>query len=98
MDLKGGWMVALGDASTDLPLFALVYTFPSTPGLNADVVVEAAISGDTCGRELLVETIDSTGGAATVTDLTVAMPDCDAIGDILVLKNLASDLKIAAAD
>ncbi len=59
-------------------------------------MVEAAVTDLTCGRELLGETLTSVGGAVMVNDLTVAMPDCDATGDILVLKNLVPDMKIAS--
>ena len=52
----------------------------------------------TCGRELLGETLSSVAGKVQVTDLTVAMPECDAVGDYLVLKNLVPDLNIASAN
>jgi hypothetical protein len=95
---SGGFLTVLGATDVDLPLLAEVYTFPAAAGLSATVVVEAAVSDRTCGRELLGETLLSTGGAVTVTDLTLAMPDCSAKGDILVLKNLVPDLTIAAAN
>ena len=95
---KGGYLMQLGDASADLPLLAEVYTFPADAAIAADVVVEAAVTPATCARELLAETLTSTGGAAFVTDLSLAMPECDAVGDFLVLNNLATDPKIAAAN
>jgi len=95
---RGGYLMQLGDPSTELPLLAEIYTFPAASTIAADVVVEAAITPATCNRELLAETLTSMGGAATVTDLSLAMPECDAVGDFLVLNNLAPDPKIAAAD
>ncbi|EEW24977.1 hypothetical protein [Rhodobacter ferrooxidans] len=92
----GGFLTLLGDATVDLPMLAEVYTYPAKPGVTARIVVEAAITEATCGRDLLGETLVSSGGAVTVTDLTVAMPQCDGTGDILVLNNLAPDMKIAA--
>ncbi len=96
LQAKGGFLSLLGDASTDNPLLAEVYTFPADPAAKPEVVVEAAVTDKTCGRELLAETLTSTGGSVFVTDLTLAMPDCDALGDYLVLKNLFLDLNMAS--
>lgn len=92
----GGFLSLLGDPTTELPLLAEIYTFPVTD--SADVVIEVAVTPATCGRELLGETLASVAGRVEVTDLTLAMPECDAIGDFLVLNNLVPDMKIAAAD
>jgi hypothetical protein len=91
-----GVLTLLGDATVPLPLLAEVFTFG--PAAKADVVLEAAVTEGTCGREILGETILSKDGTVTVTDLTVAMPTCDAVGDILVLKNLLQDMTLAAAN
>ncbi len=94
----GGYLTTLGDASVDLPLLAEVYTWPARPGTRVDILVEAAVTPATCDTDLLGETLNTLGGATRVTDLTVAMPGCDATGDYLVLKNLATDPKLAAAN
>lgn len=93
---ESGLLTLLGDATTDLPLLAEVYTFG--PDKTAEIVLEAAVTETTCGREILGETILAQDGSVDVTDLTLAMPGCDAIGDILVLKNLANDMTLAAAN
>ena len=93
---KGGFLTLLGDGTTDLPLLAEVYTYPADPAQKPEVVVEAAVTETACGREILGETITSFGGTVNIGDLTVAMPECDAVGDYLVLKNLVPDLNIAA--
>ena len=95
---RGGFLSLLGDATTTNPLLAEIYTFPANPGADTEVVVEAAVTDATCGRELLAETLTSTGGSVFVTDLTLAMPDCDAVGDYMVLKNLVLELNMAAAN
>lgn len=95
---NGGFLTLLGDATTENPLLAEVYTFPADPAAKPEVVVEAAVTDKTCERELLAETLTSTGGSVFVTDLTLAMPGCDAVGDYLVLKNLVLDLNMAAAN
>lgn len=88
-----GFLTLLGDPTVDLPMLAEVYTYPDTG--KTDVVVEAAVTETTCGQEMLGETILARRGAVQVQELTLAMPDCLATGDILVLKNLAPDTKLA---
>lgn len=90
----GGWLSVLGDASVQNPQLAQVYTYPAEAA--ADIVVEAPVTAATCGRKLNGQTLISEGGAAQSTNLTLAMPDCSAVGDFLVLKNLAQDTKLAA--
>lgn len=92
---QGASVMLLGDSSTDLPLLAEVFTF--APGRDAEIVLEAAVTEATCGRELFAETLMAEGGRVDVADLTLAMPGCEAVGDIIVLKNLAQDMKLAAA-
>ena len=74
-------------------LDALDYTM-STLGRDALTGEERHVGG----RELLGETIMTLAGDVYITELTLAMPDCEAVGDILVLKNLLTDLTIAAAN
>lgn len=90
---EGGFVTLLGDSSVDLPMLAEVYTFPAKGA--AEVLVEAAVTPETCGRELLGETVSAVGGKVTVSELTLAMPECAAAGDILVLKNLVPEMKLA---
>lgn len=93
-----GFLTLLGEATTENPLLAEVYTFPAAPAVKAEIVVEATVTDKTCARELIAETLNSAGGRVFVTDLTVAMPECAAKGDYLVLKNLVLDLNMAAAN
>lgn len=95
---NGGYILSLGDPGLDLPMMAEVYTWPVDATVSAQPVVEAAITDGTCDRELLGETILASGGQTIVKDLTVAMPGCDAVGDILVLNNLLGDVTLAAAN
>lgn len=91
---QNGYVTLLGDATTPLPLLAQIYTF--SPSLDADVVVEAEVTSTTCARALLGETLLSRRGKVEVSDLTLEMPDCGALGDFLVLKNLVQDMTLAA--
>lgn len=94
----GGFLSVLGDDQVALPMLAEVYTYPADLDAPVRIVVEAAITKGTCAREILGETLAEVGGDVTITDLTLAMPDCSAVGDILVLKNLDPDLKIASSN
>lgn len=93
---EDGSLAVLGDSTVEVPLLAQIYTFPAATGAGADVVIEAVVTQATCGHDLIAETIASGAGRVEITDLTLAMPDCSGVGDFLVLKNLASDMKIAA--
>ena len=77
---------------------AEVYTFPTDTATRAGDVtlrVEAEVSETNCGRELEAQTIATGDTGLTVQDLVLAMPDCEAIGEFLVLKNLFNDRKSA---
>lgn len=96
---RGGFLTELGKAMPDQDLRAQAYTFPSgTVSRSGDVAlsIETEVTTETCNRRMEAQTLQLTGGGAlSVTDLTIDMPGCEAIGDFLVLKNLLQDLKIA---
>lgn len=96
--MDGGYLSVLGDSTTVLPMLAEVYTFPSGSADTVDLTIEASVTAQTCDRELLGEVLLSENGAVTKTDLTMATPTCDAIGDVLVLNNPLPDLRLAAAN
>jgi hypothetical protein len=94
-----GFLSRLGDAHQVDALMAEVYTFPSLlAGRDGDVVlqVEAEVTEFNCNRDIEAQALQmQVGGALSVRDLTLMMPDCGAVGDFLVLKNLLNDLTIA---
>ena len=95
---EGGFLTRLGTPGTDQGLMAEVYTFPTGTTTRAGDVtlrVEATVSQTNCGRELEAQTIATGDAGLKVQDIVLAMPDCEAIGEFLVLKNLFNDLKIA---
>ena len=96
--MESGYLDLLGDATAPLPMLAEVYTFPLDPAELVDLTIEASVTAATCDRELLGEVLLSEAGKTTKTDLTMATPTCDAIGDVLVLNNPLPDLKLAAAN
>lgn len=91
-----GRVIRLGSPDVDLPLLAEVYTHPR--GDRNSLTIEAEVTATTCGREMLGETIKSRDGQVTVQDLTLAMPDCDAMGEFLVLNIAPADLTLAQAE
>jgi hypothetical protein len=96
--MESGFLTLLGDDQVDLPMLAEVYTYPVALDAQVQIVVEAAVTKANCAREILGETVADIANDVTVTELSVTMPDCSAIGDILVLKNLDPGMKIAAAN
>lgn len=87
---------ALGQPMLPSPVLARVYSVPGKDLGTADITGELLITPATCGRTLRVETVHSAGGVATTTEHEIAVPLCGTAGDILVLKNLAPGLKLAA--
>lgn len=94
-----GRVQRLGDPDADSPLIAEVYTFPSGESISSGTVrlhVEGVVTEANCGRDVAAEAVQAMpGGPPSVVALRVTMPDCDAAGDILVLKNVLRDLRIA---
>ena len=97
---QGGFITRHGAADLDDALLAEVYTFPSgVMNRDGDVAlsVEAEVTQANCGRDVEAQSIQKTAdGSLKSQDLVLAMPECNAIGDFLVLKNMLNDLKIAA--
>jgi hypothetical protein len=96
----GGYLVRLGDGSVGDGLMAEVYTFPSgMTGAAPNVILaaEAEITLGNCGQELNAQSIQvSPSGETAALDLTMIMPECDTVGDFLILQNMFRDLTIAS--
>jgi len=97
---EGGYLIRLGDETANNGLMAEVYTFPSgIVGTVADVVLvaEVQITDGNCGQELSAQSIQvSPTGKTSALDLTMVIPECDAIGDFLILQNMFEDLTLAS--
>ncbi|WP_146038040.1 hypothetical protein [Tabrizicola aquatica] len=93
-DPLGQKIVSLGTASVTDPLLAEVYTYPAA-ATDVSLTVELRIDPETCGRTLNTQILALHSGRVEVRDYPVAVPLCGTSGDILVLKNLAPDLKLA---
>ncbi|WP_146010361.1 hypothetical protein [Acidimangrovimonas sediminis] len=96
---SGGFMTVLGNGDVTLPMKAQVYTYPTRlAARDGDVrlVIDAAVTPATCGREMLAETLRTRRDAAPrSTDLSVAMPDCDQSGGFVQLSGLLPEIKMA---
>ncbi|GHD98428.1 hypothetical protein U879_10960 [Defluviimonas sp. 20V17] len=94
-----GFMTVLGNRSVTLPMLAQVYTYPtglSTEGGKVKLVIDAVITPETCGREMLAETLRTRRDAAPKkTDLSVAMPDCSHPDGYVQLAGLLPDIQVA---
>lgn len=93
----GGFVSALGSSANGYATD--VYTFPVSLMRNGeapDVSIEAQVGETTCGTRIAGSILHANPGRApTVSDLSMSVPGCDAVGEYLVLKNLPQDLKIA---
>lgn len=92
----GGFLVAVGDGSGRS---AEIYTFPTgySPLRGVvELVVEADVTEANC-EQLVQATALQTGplGGMTSTDVRVTLPGCDRIGDVMELKNLLQDMRLA---
>jgi hypothetical protein len=77
-------------------VLARVYSVPGSDLGAADITGELRITPASCGRTLRLETVYSASGIATHAERSISVPLCGTAGDILVLKNLAPALKLAA--
>jgi len=61
------------------------------------LTVEVEVTQENCGREIAAQSIQLNAGLEpSAIDLTMTLPDCNAIGEFLVLKNMFEDLTLAA--
>ena len=77
-------------------LKAEIYTFPSRQLGEVEINVELQVGDATCNEDVEAQAFIMSGAEQLeARDLMIAMPDCGAVGEFLVLKNLYEDLTIA---
>lgn len=95
----GGYIVTLGDPELAEAGRVQIYSYPSAIAGRSGTVrlsVSAGVTPETCGRTLPVTTYRSEGdGTVTRSERPVRFPGCEAVGRIMVLKNVLEDLKLA---
>lgn len=95
----GNFLSVLGDPSADRPLMAEVYTWPADTRANGSGIsfsLEAAVTPQSCGREMPGETLELAAGSLAVRELAIGMPDCAALGEFLVLPNPVSPQTVSS--
>lgn len=97
---SGGVVTQHGDTAADDGLRAETYTFARSASQRVGKIafsVEAVVTEANCGREIAAQSLQLSGGTGlAVRELVLTMPDCSAMGDYIVLNNMAEDLIIAA--
>ncbi|MBN2907357.1 MAG: hypothetical protein JXJ18_11665 [Rhodobacteraceae bacterium] len=90
-----GSMTQLGDPMFDGGRSVQVYSAPAD--LHAlRLSVEVEVNAANCGRDVEAETLFPDADGQTLTRrLVLDVPDCDALGEFLVLKNLPQDRTLA---
>lgn len=93
---SGGFLTRIGNGTG--PGFE-IYSFPLTRFAGHGVVrlvVEAEVTEANCARDLRAEAFRSGGsGRLTRTEIALAMPECDRVGEIVRLQNLLRDMRLA---
>ncbi|MEC7761148.1 MAG: hypothetical protein VX874_04445 [Pseudomonadota bacterium] len=93
-DGQGGFVTVLG--STTGGYAADVYTYPLSMPTAPAISIEAQVLETTCAHAIVGEYLRSVpDGEPTATQVGMIVPDCEAVGEYLVLKNLPQDLTIA---
>lgn len=93
INLGAGFLSQLGRGAAR----AEIYSVPITDGRHSGdiaLTVAATVTDATCGTRLRAQTLDSAIGRPVTFSLSI--PDCGAVGDVLVLKNLLRPVKVAA--
>jgi hypothetical protein len=80
---KGGYVQLLGDGGAAMPLMAQVFTYDAaTP---TEVLFEAAVTETNCAGEMMGDVLFAKGGAVEKSEISGAMPACDALGEYVHL-------------
>lgn len=95
-----GRVVRLGSPEVADGGLVEIYSFPAGADAHGGTIrltVSARVTEAVCGAPLeLVSLYDAGDAAPLARRHSIPVPDCSDVGDILVLKNLLDDLKIAA--
>lgn len=93
---SGGYLTQMGDGSGES---VEIYSFPVDQVVDNGVVrlvVEAEVSEANCDRELRAQAFQTgIAGQLVRTEIALAMPGCDRLGEIVRLQNLLRDMRLA---
>ncbi len=96
----GATVVTLGDADIDDPMIAEVYT-ASDAAKGIAIEAETEVTDLNCGRSVTARIMSMAAGTPVMRDtLSQSMPDCDAIGDMVLapLPGWNGPLTVATAE
>jgi hypothetical protein len=94
----GGYLTVLGDDLRPNARFAQIY---SAPAGMTEIAFEfaAPVTDATCGTDFEATAQRSLGGRGEApVDISIAMPECDAIGDVVLMPLPGLPLMVAARD
>ncbi len=97
----GGFLTLLGDSGLDRARRVQVYSLPLAGAPRegtVELILEASGDGRACATEVEAQALHPStapGGPADALDITFVLPPCDEPGQILLLKNIIGNLKIA---
>lgn len=96
----GGFLTVNGNVDLTDPLISEVYSIPTSISEQPNALtlsVEAEVTQANCDSEIEAKTLLMAAGTAIQTrDIALAVPECSAIGNFLVLPNLLPDLTVAS--
>lgn len=87
----GGKLTILGDSDVAQPVFAQVYSVPlgaARGDAMPELSVEAVVSEANCGLDRSALTLMSTQGSVTELPVEMALPGCEAIGEMVILSGI----------
>lgn len=91
-----GFLTRFAENDLTESLNAEIYTFPLRQDASVDVNIEIQVGDAACNQDVEAQALIMSGAEnLEARDLMIAMPDCGAVGEFLVLKNLYEDLTIA---
>lgn len=90
---QSGYVTTLGDTATAMPLRAQVFTYGPAP--QTEVMLEAEVTANTCGGEVMGDLITAHFGEVQSSEITVAMPDCTAVGEFVQLGRVSPAQNLA---
>lgn len=100
LDPAAGRMFVLGTSDVAFPVQAQIYTAPieaiATDGAP-EIVVELQVNDANCGLDRIAMTLKSRENQMLNDLIEVALPECDAVGDMLMLSGMFSPMQLADA-
>ena len=94
---SGGFLTKLGDGRGKS---AEIYSFPVGQASSRGVVrlvVEAEVTKQNCGQKIQATALQTSPlGHLSPTEISLTMPDCDQVGEIVRLQNLLQDMRLAS--